>query len=128
MSKPLVYVASPYTKGDPAINTYFQCKVFDLILTDQKVTPIVPLWSHLQAVVLPRPYDDWLNYDFELIARCDALLRLNAQVERPGIIEYEQTESKGADAECTLAAKLGLPVFNALTDLYEWTENIYAAK
>ena len=37
MPKPVVYIASPYTKGDVAMNTHFQCKVFDRLLSDGKV-------------------------------------------------------------------------------------------
>lgn len=34
--KPIVYIASPYTGGDVAINTHFQCRVFDQLLEDGK--------------------------------------------------------------------------------------------
>jgi hypothetical protein len=32
MSRPTVFIASPYTKGDVAMNTHFQCKIFDQLL------------------------------------------------------------------------------------------------
>ena len=66
MKKPIVYIASPYTKGDVAVNTYFQCEVFDKILSDGRSLPVAPLWSHFQHTVFPRPYEDWIRYDQEI--------------------------------------------------------------
>ncbi len=117
MSKPLIYVASPYTKGRECWNTHFQCRVFHQLLSDQIVTPITPLWSHLQEIVFPQPYEDWLTYDFELIARCDGLVRLNADMPD---LKYFQSESLGADREATHARSLGKPVFFSIEELYQW--------
>src|SRR5262245_34840547 len=78
MPKPLVYVASPYTKGDQAINVNYQCRMFDAMMNDGIVIPIVPLWSHFQHTICPRHYQDWIDYDLAIISRCDALIRLNA--------------------------------------------------
>jgi len=55
MKKLVIYIASPYTSGDVAMNTHFQCKVFDELLSDGRVIPIAPLWSHFQHTVFPRP-------------------------------------------------------------------------
>ena len=62
MHKPSVYIASPYTKGDVAMNTHFQCKIFDQLLTDGKVLPVAPLWSYFQQLLFPRPHEDWIRY------------------------------------------------------------------
>lgn len=78
--KPVVYIASPYTKGDPAINAHFQCKMFDELLTEGKVWPFAPLWTHFQHTVFPRPYQDWTSYDNALLPRFDACLRIAAEL------------------------------------------------
>lgn len=119
MSKPLVYVASPYTKGDVGLNVHFQCAVFDRLLDEGDVTPLVPLWSHFQHTVKPRQYTDWLQYDFEIISRCDACLRLNAVVKLKGV-DYNQEESSGADGEVDFCIKKGIPVFYSFEDLSAW--------
>lgn len=105
--KPLVYVAGPYTHPDPAIN------VHDTILAAQRLwdtglmVPVVPHLTHLWHLIAPQPYERWLEYDNELLARCDALYRL------PG-------ESAGADKEVERAVKhLGIPVFHRSSDGYQ---------
>jgi len=91
-NKPLVYVASPYTKGHAALNVRFQCDMFNEILQEDAVTPLTPLWSHFQEIIHPRPYEDWMTYDFELIAKCDAVLALNVELPH---YKYFQTKSSG---------------------------------
>jgi hypothetical protein len=123
MSKPIIYIASPYTKGDPAINTRFQCEVFDRLLTDGKVTPIAPLWSHFQHLIFPRPYEDWTAYDLEIVQVCNACLRLNAE-HSP--MEYRVTESSGADGEEAEFEAMGRPVFYSIEDLYRWVDEVWS--
>jgi len=120
MSRPWVYIASPYTKGDAAINTRFQMRMWDALL-DVGVVPIAPLWSHFQHLHNPRPYRDWVAYDNEIITRCDACLRMTATDEHTG---YVQRESSGADAEVLLFEKLGKPVFHDFYDLLRWIESL----
>lgn len=115
MAKPWVYIASAYTKGDPGINVLFQLKAWNELL-DMGVVPIAPLWSHFQHVYFPRPYEDWVAYDNEIIARCDALLRLDAEWPVGGG-RYFQHESPGADAEVALALSLGKPVCYSVVEL-----------
>lgn len=117
MFKPLVYLAGPYTKGDPSINVHCQCRLFDTLLAQRIVIPIAPLWSHFQHGMFPRPYEDWLQHDLEVIARCDALLRQDAVHEGLG---YSQSESSGADREMEFASANGVQVFQSVDDLYEW--------
>src|SRR4051812_47449802 len=31
-TKPVVYIASPYSRGDAAINTHFQCQLWDKLM------------------------------------------------------------------------------------------------
>lgn len=71
-NKPLVYIASPYTKGDPGINTRFQMHVFNRLILDDVVWPFAPLWSHYQHIMYPLDYDAWTKFDLAILERCDA--------------------------------------------------------
>lgn len=117
--KPTVYIASPYTKGDLAINTHFQCKTFDQLLDDGKVLPVAPLWSHFQHTAFPRKYQDWIDYDQAMLPLYDACLRLNVEHAE---LEYSQKDSTGADGEVDTFERLGKPVFYTVADLYSWVE------
>jgi hypothetical protein len=117
--KPVVYIASAYTKGDVAVNTRFQCEVFDRLMNDGKAWPVAPLMSHFQHLIFPRPYQDWIDYDLALIPRFDACLRLTATCERLG---YSQSESSGADGEVREFQRLGKPVFYSVVELYRWID------
>ena len=120
MSKPWVYIASPYTQGDQALNVRFQARVWDELRDDGIVLPIAPLWSHFQHMLQPRRYQDWIDYDLELLERVDAVLRMSAVCVRTG---YLQSDSDGAEGEVDHAAKLGIPVFYSINTLYEWVAN-----
>lgn len=117
-----VYIASPYTKGDVAINTHFQCRIFDQLLTDGKVLPVAPLWSHFQHILFPRPYEDWIRYDQDMLHLYDCCLRLKS--EHPSL-NYEQEQSSGADAEVETFLNLNKPVFYSVADLYNWVDSQY---
>lgn len=118
MTKPIVYIASPYSKGDQAANVHFQCKVFDELLTQGKVWPVVPLWSHFQHTIFPRPYEDWIEYDKAMLPLYNACLRLTAIIGRG--MDYQESKSTGADNEVQAFLDMGKPVFYAVTPLYEW--------
>jgi hypothetical protein len=105
-----VYIASPYTKGDVAVNVKAQIDAFAKLM-DAGYAPFAPLYSHFQHMAHPRPYENWLKLDLEWIPVCDALLRL------PG-------ESSGADIEVELAKKLGKPVYYSIEELIENKHNI----
>lgn len=120
MSKPLVYIASPYTKGIPGFNAYFQCRIFDQMMTDGIVWPVAPLLSHFQHTMFPQPYEAWIEYDLVILDRCDALIRLAAEMPSEG---YYQWESEGADNESNVMSESGRPVFGSLADCYEWANN-----
>lgn len=99
-----VYIASPYTLGDVAVNVKGQIDAVD-ILMDKGFAPFAPLYSHFQHMVHPRHYQDWIKLDLEWVKACDCVLRL------PG-------ESSGADGEVALAEDLGIPVYYSLEELY----------
>jgi hypothetical protein len=119
--KPIVYIASPYTKGDVAMNVHFQCLIFDQLLTDGRVLPIAPLWSQFQHLLFPRNYEDWIRYDLGLLRLYDCCLRLRADIPR---LSYEQFESKGADGEVNQFIQMGKPVFTSIEDLYSWLDHL----
>lgn len=98
-----VFVASPYTLGDVAVNVRNSIEVGNKLM-DAGFAPFLPLLSHFQHMMFPRAYEDWINVDLEWLKSCDCLLRL------PG-------ESKGADGEEALAIKLGIPVYYDLDAL-----------
>lgn len=122
--KPVIYIASAYTRGDVAMNTHFQCKIFDQLLTDGRVLPVAPLWSHFQHTLYPRPYGDWIRYDQEMLRLYDGCLRLKAELPD---VDYAQWESSGADAEVAAFEKTGRPVFYSIDALYEWLESHWGA-
>ena len=101
--KTKVYIASPYTVGDVAVNVKAQLDAADMLM-DLGFTPFVPLYSHFQHIVHPRPYQEWLDLDLEWLPVCDVVLRL------PG-------ESKGADIEVKKAKELNKPVVYSFDEL-----------
>lgn len=99
-----VYIASPYTNGDVAVNVKIQMDYADELM-NLGFAPFVPLYSHFQHMAHPRPYEDWVKIDLEWVKVCDCLLRLRC-------------ESSGADGEVKFAEQNNIPVFYSLTDLY----------
>lgn len=103
----MVYVAGPYTKPDPCVNTRAAILVGEE-LWKAGFIPFVPHLTHLWHTVSPRPYQDWLDYDMHWLRVCHALLRF------PG-------ESSGADKEVAEAHRLGIPVFYSVADVISWS-------
>ena len=98
-----VYLASPYTKGDVAVNVKVQIDMVDELM-NLGFVPFCPLYSHFQHMVHPRPYQDWIAIDLEWLPVCDCVLRLAG-------------ESSGADGEVKLANELGIPVFYSVVEM-----------
>jgi Domain of unknown function (DUF4406) len=101
--KTRVYIASPYTKGDVAINVKVQLDATDALMS-LGYAPFAPLYSHFQHMAHPRPYEDWIAIDKEWVQACDVVLRL------PG-------DSSGADGEVAFARELNLPVVYSIDEL-----------
>lgn len=104
--KIMVYIACPYTKGDLGANVHRANAEWDALF-DLGLTPVNPLWTHYQHLHRPRPYQDWMDYDEEVVRRCDAMLRLSG-------------ESSGADREVNQFRSLGKPVFFSREALAAW--------
>lgn len=105
-----VYIASPYTIGDQAHNVRRQMDCFDELLKLGFV-PFAPLFTHFQHLVHPADYEAWMNWDFEWVKCCDALLRLSGA-------------SPGADREVELAQTEGIPVFYSIEDMVAFFKTI----
>lgn len=98
-----VYVAGPYTNGDPVINTQKAIGMGEKLLALGYV-PFIPHLSHLWHLISPHDYQYWMDLDSYWLFRCDALLRL------PG-------SSQGADLEVLAAKERGIPVYYSLDEL-----------
>lgn len=98
-----VYIASPYTLGDVAVNVKVQMDCANKLM-DLGFAPFVPLYSHFQHMAHPRPYEDWIRLDKEWVLACDAVLRLDGK-------------SSGADGEVELAKSNNIPVFYYIEEL-----------
>lgn len=101
--KPLVYVAGPYSHPDPVINVREAVLRADVFYEHEDVVPIVPHLSMLWHTIKPHPVEFWYAYDLEVLARCDAVFRI-------------QGNSEGADGEVKEAERLGRPVFGPYVD------------
>lgn len=108
--KPLVYIAGPYSHPDPVVNTKKALDVADLMLDEGRVTPIVPHLTMFWHFHSPRHIENWYAYDLEVLARCDALYRL-------------QGESTGADREEAFAVEADIPIFRTFAVLYIWASS-----
>ena len=98
-----VYIASPYTIGDVAVNVRNSFMVADKLIW-LGCLPFPPLFSHFWHFLSPKDYDTWMALDQEWILRCDCLLRV------PG-------ESRGADAEVAFALENKIKVYYSIDEL-----------
>ena len=92
-----IYVAGPYSAGDPTLNTREAIKVADQLAAAGGF-PFVPHLSHLWHLVSPHDYEFWIAQDMEWLEACDAVYRI------PGA-------SRGADKEVARAEELGMSVY-----------------
>jgi len=100
-----IYVASPFTIGDPSVNVRRQIDAGEELI-NAGFYPYLPLLAHYQNMIHPHNEETWRRLDMAWVETCDALLRL------PG-------ESKGADEEVLLALELGMPVYYSVAELIE---------
>ena len=100
-----VYVAAPYTHGDIGENMRRAIDAGMAIL-DSGDAPVVPHLSHFLHLQHPRPYETWIEMGLELLAGCDAVVRLSGF-------------SPGAERETKRAAQLGIPVYLGVGEFLE---------
>jgi hypothetical protein len=103
-----VYIASPYTKGDVAVNVRKSMDAF-YTLSKKGFVPFSPIaMSHFIHMIYPLKYDYWLEeWDYEWVVSCDCLLRLEG-------------ESYGADEEIKKANEYNIPIFYSIERLLEY--------
>ncbi len=106
MNRLKVYIAAPYTAGDPCVNTHAAIEAGDELLS-AGLAPWVPHLSHFWHTMHPHPWEEWIELDLAWLPAADALLRL------PG-------ESKGADREAGVAFDCGIPIFYTVQAVIEW--------
>jgi hypothetical protein len=104
---PLVYIAGPYTRPDPVVNTRNAVEAASALYATGLVVPVVPHLTMLWHLIDPQPVEFWYGYDLHILRRCDAVFVL------PG-------SSVGADNEVTVARELSMPVFETEAALLDW--------
>jgi hypothetical protein len=113
--KPLVYLISPFTRGDQFANARFQMQMFLRLQNDGIVLPFAPLAMCAVQLVEPQTWQWWMDYDLAMLARCDAAF---VCAEKPD----ELWESEGARTEWKFCAETNKPRFGKIEELYAWTE------
>jgi hypothetical protein len=99
-----IYIASPYTEGDTAVNVRRQIDMAEALMR-LGYAPYAPLMCHFQHLVHPHVGRHWLDLDLHWVEVCDAVLRLEGN-------------SRGADEEVAWAGVRGIPVYYNLDELY----------
>jgi len=92
-----VYVAGPMGAGvrlDNCMNAIRE----GMKLMEAGHAPSIPHASFVAHMMVPQSYERWMEWDFQWIEVCDAMVRL------PG-------DSPGSDREVEPAKTLGIPVF-----------------
>jgi Domain of unknown function (DUF4406) len=98
-----IYIASPYTQGEPLANVRRQIDAAEQLAAKGHV-PILPLLSHFWDDVYHHPWEFWIEQCLSHLVTADAVMRL------PGV-------SVGADIEVREARNIGLPVYFWLDDV-----------
>jgi len=80
-----VYIASPYTLGDVAVNVKRQIDAFNELM-NKGYQPFAPLLAHFIHLVHPKSYEQWMSWDLGLRG-----LYLNYNIGE-FILEYYITE------------------------------------
>lgn len=113
-TRPLVYIAGPYTQGDPIVNTRRGMEAFEA-LRRLGAVPFCPHHSAFQQLVHPLTWNEWLEYDYQIVSRCDLIFRLHGP-------------STGADMEVNWAGQIGIPVFCEEEPITAWPDRFAPVK
>lgn len=117
-SRKVVYVAGPISRGD-LVENITQAHAAGVALMKAGITPIVPhgsvFWGNTivsgtfvpEALPAGTTVEDWYGMDEALVARSDAVLRLEGA-------------STGADLEVAQALREGKPIFYSIEEVVAW--------
>lgn len=94
----VLYVAGPYSLH-PNWCTWAAMNTAKAIILHTEWTPMVPHLTHFWDACFPAGYQQWLDYDRDMLAICDGFMRL------PG-------PSSGADEETKWAERYDLEVIS----------------
>lgn len=95
-----IYIASPYTLGDVAVNVKRQIDAAEELI-EAGFVPFAPLMMHFHHIIYPHDYDTWTKVMMPWVLVCDAVWRLSG-------------DSNGADAEVTTAKANQIPVYYSM--------------
>lgn len=110
MKRPMIYVAGPIaTGGDIPGNAHKGIKLAEQLRRDGFIVFCPHLSVITEIVCGSAPWESWLEYDEEVILRCDAVYRMEG-------------ESRGADREEAFSKANGIPFFNSLQELYAFRD------
>jgi nucleoside 2-deoxyribosyltransferase len=107
----VVYIASPYTLGDPLDNVNKSLDCWEE-LVKRGYTPFAPLLTHYIEEKYHHEAEFWYEYDNIFLDRCDCVLRLDGK-------------SWGADQEVKRARANGMPVLYTIDQLDTYYEEYY---
>lgn len=107
---PMVYIAGPISIGDYLENIGKGIDFGELV-AEMGLVPFIPHLDLLWILRHPKSksWSERLNYDEQVILRCDAVIRI------PG-------ESRGAEREELFAREHDIPVFRNLQELARWAK------
>jgi NTP pyrophosphatase (non-canonical NTP hydrolase) len=111
--KPMVYVAGPIaTGGDIPGNTHRGIKLAEELRLKGFMTFCPHLSVVTEIVCGTSTWDSWLEYDEQILLRCDAMFRMEGA-------------SRGADREEKFCNEHGIPVFRRIPHLEAWKDWIW---
>lgn len=100
----LVYISGPMSSsGDRVQNIKRGMRAWERLLK-AGYAPVLPHLNDFIELTYGHSWDEWIDYDLSLVARCDGVLRL------PGY-------SRGADVETAFAEKQRIPVVRSIQSL-----------
>lgn len=110
-TKPLIYVAGPLMSFGVQATNVRNGVLAALALMKAGIDAFCPHMSWFADLFENEPpdYERWISLDFNVLVRCDGLLRL------PG-------RSPGADREVAFANEHGIPVFNTVEAVIAWAK------
>lgn len=104
-----VYVAGPYSGGDPVLNVRNAIAVADALL-EAGFCPFVPHLCHGWHMVSPKAYEAWMAWDVAWLQKCDVLLRLPGKSPGADWEEHLAVDEDAAEHRPCLWSRRELPV------------------